>query len=109
MRLVVDRIGQGFVFVLILETLVALAHAGVGDEGRYFLFGQFLDVGIGMVAGVCRDEGLVGAQGICGLDDRQQQFLFGAGAVGLGLGFVDDLVFAIDGGNAGVALEFSTG
>jgi len=64
-----------------------------------------------MVAGVCRDEGLVGAQGICGLDDRQQQFLFGAGAVGLGLGlgFDDDLVFAIDGGNAGVALEFSTG
>ena len=43
-RLVVEGIGFGFVFALILEAFVALAHAVVGDQGVDLLFRQGFEV-----------------------------------------------------------------
>jgi len=92
--LVVQRIGQRLVVALILEAFVALPHAVVGDQRRYLLRGQGLDVGGGVVAGIRRHQGLRRAQGGGGLDHRQQQFVFAAGAVGLR--FDDDLMAVVD-------------
>ena len=47
--LVVERVGFRFVFALILEALVALAHAVVGDQRRDVLCRQRLQVGFGVV------------------------------------------------------------
>jgi hypothetical protein len=58
-RLVVERIGQRLVLVLILEAFIALPHLVVGDQRRPVLFGQSLEVGVGVVAGVRRDQGVV--------------------------------------------------
>lgn len=55
-RLVVEGGGQSFLFVLILEVLVQLAHPGVGDQRRYLLFGQRLEVGVGVIVGIRRDQ-----------------------------------------------------
>jgi hypothetical protein len=58
-RLVVERIGQRLVLVLILEAFIALPHLVVGDQRRAILLGQRLEVGVGVVAGVRRDQGVV--------------------------------------------------
>jgi hypothetical protein len=97
MRLVVERIGQGFVLGLVLEAFIALPHLVVRDQCRPVLFGQRLEVGVGVVAGVRRDQGVGGAVRRGGLDHRHQQCLFAAGAMGLGVD--DDLVAVIDGGH----------
>ena len=57
MRLVVKRIGEHFVFALVLETFIALTHAVVGDECWYFLFVQLLEVGFAVITGVGGIEG----------------------------------------------------
>jgi len=55
-RLVVERIRFLLVLALILEAFVALAHAVVGDQGVDLLFGQRLEIGFGVVAGIGRIE-----------------------------------------------------
>lgn len=83
MGLVVERIGLGLVLGLILEALIFLAHRVARDQGGAVVLGQRLEVGLALLAGVGRDQGLIGAMGGGGCDHRQQQFPFAAGAVAL--------------------------
>lgn len=53
--LVVERVRKGFVFLLIIESFVPLPHAVVGDQGRYVLFGERLQIAFGVVTGVGGD------------------------------------------------------
>jgi len=84
---------------------VPLAHAVVSDKCRDACVMQGFKAGFGVVAGVCREQGLRGGVGPAGADNRQQEFLLTAGAVSLGVD--DDLVCSIHGGDAGVALDDS--
>lgn len=109
-----QRVGLLFVFALVFKTLVALAHAVVGDQGVDVQVSELFEVGLRVIPGVGGDEAgraeerlFVVHCALDRLDDGHQQFLFAAGAVGLGID--DDLVFGVDGGDAGVALHHAFG
>ena len=71
-RLVVERVWFGLVFALVFEAFIALAHAVVRNQCRNAFFGQRLEIGFGMVAGIGRVKRLRGGLGLRGAHDRQQ-------------------------------------
>ena len=103
MRFVVQRIRLGFVPGLILEAFVSRAHAVIGNQGLDVLLGQRLQVGFTVVTRVRCVEGIRRGLGPGGGDHAEQQFLFAAGAMCLGVD--DDLVRGIDRSHAAIALN----
>ena len=97
--------GVGLVFVtrLIFESFVSAAHAVVGDQGADAFGVECFEIALAVLARVGGVEGVGRGVGLRGADDAEQQFLFAARAVGLGVD--DDLVGGINGGDAGIALD----
>ena len=85
------------------KAFIALAHAGVGNHGVDVLRFKRGHVGVIVIASVSGDDGMRLAECGYGRDAGQQQGLFAARAIGFGM--QHDLVFGIDGGNAGIALD----
>ena len=100
-RFVMQRVGRVLVPILRRKSFVAAAQVIVGDQRRHLHAGELCQVRFTVIAGVGRDARLRGEQRLHGRHHRDQQRLLRTRAVGLCLD--DDLMFVIDGGDAGIA------
>jgi len=96
--LVVKRVGLGLVALLSSIAFVAFAVAGVGQVGVDIRFGQLLEPGFAVIAGIGGEDGVGVALVGGGVYQGDEQFLFRAGAVGLGGD--DDLCLSKSTGNS---------